>query len=356
MATTEMKSQQSTGGTTTADLLGMLVKLVSTYGLRGLVVASRAYLGPAAIYAERSAESQKTTGFAGLTPVEIALLGLGLSKLAWEAGELSLHNASVAGDGQLPSWQLDAETKQPPALSLAHMIAIKRVWDARNATTTTMSMNKSHAAPAPAPLANARTMRLAARNTYYAGSSNSGGTRMTTPTTALTTSRPRRGGCGCGGAKTAPTPAPVSRRPATDPCSPCAGAAPPAPPPTSSGGCGCGCSGCGSCAPKTYTYDSSQCPTWTISCETKNALKDCVKQALCDFARCVTDTLCPGGRYDPKVIASRETRQELADCVGQLACSFLHCLPDALCPPDDCGTPQVPADCMPCGYAVEVLR
>lgn len=353
MATTEMKSKESTGGTTTADLLGMLVKLVSTYGLRGLVVASRAYLGPAVVHAERSSESQKVSGFAGLTPIEIAVLGLALSKLAWEAGELSLHNASASGDGQLPSWQLDAETKQPPALSLAHMIAIKRVWDARNANTTTMSTTKSYAAPAP--LASARTMRLAARNTYYAGSSTSGGTRMATTTTALTTSRPRTGGCGCGGAKAAPTP-PVSRTPAIDPCSPCVGVAQPAPPTTSSGGCGCGCSGCHSCAPQTKTYDSSKCPTWAISCETKSALRDCVKEALCDFARCVTDTLCPGGRYDPKVFASRETRQELADCVGQLACSFLHCLPDALCPPDDCGPPQVPADCMPCGYAVEVLR
>lgn len=180
---------------------------------------------------------------------------------------------------------------------------------------------------------------------------------MATTTTALTTSRPRTGGCGCGGAKAAPAPSTTSSRTsAIDPCSPCAGVAQPPPAATSTPSCGCGCSGCSSCAPATKTYDSSQCPTWAISCETKSALKDCVKQALCDFARCVTDTLCPGGRYDPQVLRSDETRQELADCVGQLACSFLHCIPDALCPPDDCATPQVPADCMPCGYAVEVLR
>jgi hypothetical protein len=350
-----MKIAQTTGGTTTtADLLALLAKLVTTYGLRGLVIASRAYLGPASLAADRLAESERTVGFAGLTPVEVALLGLALSKLAWEAGELSLHNASVSGDGQLPSWQLDTETHRPPALSLAHMIAIKRVWDARSTPPTTATMEMSKSYTAATPLASARTMRLAARSAYYVGSRTSGGTTMATTTTALTTSRPRTGGCGCGGAKAAPAPAPVPRTPVSDPCSPCVGTAPPPPTPTAS--CACGCGGCASCVPATKTYDSSQCPTWAISCETKAALKDCVKQALCDFARCVTDTLCPGGRYDPKVLQNKDVRQELADCVGQLACSFLHCVPDALCPPDDCAPPQVPSDCMPCGYAVEVLR
>jgi len=112
----------------------------------------------------------------------------------------------------------------------------------------------------------------------------------------------------------------------------------------------------------TKTYDSSKCPTFAISCETKSALRDCVKTALCDFLRCVTDTLCPDGKFqmatfvssDPE--AQKKLQNDLIDCVGQLACSFMHCIPDALCPPT-CEPPApAPIDCIPCDYAVEVLK
>ena len=64
----------------------------------------------------------------------------------------------------------------------------------------------------------------------------------------------------------------------------------------------------------------------------------------------------PGGLEALK--ARNEEKQlqtELINCVGQLACSFMHCIPDALCPPDACET-ETPVDCLPCGYAVEVLQ
>ena len=93
--------------------------------------------------------------------------------------------------------------------------------------------------------------------------------------------------------------------------------------------------------PRTKTYDPAQCPTLAISCETKAALRDCVKVALCDFVRCVTDVLCPSGKFDANVFNNQATAQQLTNCIGQLACSFLHCLPDALCP-EPCEPPAAP--------------
>jgi hypothetical protein len=107
----------------------------------------------------------------------------------------------------------------------------------------------------------------------------------------------------------------------------------------------------------TRNYNKEDCPTWAISCETKQALRDCVKVALCDFLGCLAETLCPDGKFDLDALKERNKEQELQteliNCVGQLACSFMHCIPDALCP-ETCET-ATPVDCLPCGYAVEVL-
>lgn len=118
--------------------------------------------------------------------------------------------------------------------------------------------------------------------------------------------------------------------------------------------CACG-GGCGTRVPRTRTYDREQCPTFAISCETKLAVRDCLKDALCELLRCVSDTLCPDGRFDIETLRGSETlREDLINCVGQAACTFMHCLPDALCP-EPCET-TVPVDCLPCGYAVEVVQ
>jgi hypothetical protein len=174
-----------------------------------------------------------------------------------------------------------------------------------------------------------------------------------------TTHHASRGCASCGGGtRTTQPPAPTY--------DPCANALPPvARPPESS----CGCGGKSSCGCKTAapakTYDSEQCPTFAISCETKTALRDCVKTALCDFLRCMSETLCPDGRFDINRFqsgdseadrqAQKQLQTDLINCVGQLACSFMHCLPDALCPPA-CEQPATPIDCVPCDYAVEVVR
>ena len=141
-------------------------------------------------------------------------------------------------------------------------------------------------------------------------------------------------------------------------CSSCGGShSTPAPSPTPTSGCKCGspqtCT-CGSRLPTTRTYDSTQCPTLAISCETKTALRDCLKIAVCDFLRAVSETLCPDGRFDSNVFEYPNFGKNLIDDVGQLACSFIHCVPDALCGPTCETAPAV--DCVPCDYAVEVQR
>jgi hypothetical protein len=196
------------------------------------------------------------------------------------------------------------------------------------------------------------------RSSSFSAGSSSGSTR----------------GCGsCGGGSYHP--------PAVAPssCDPCAGGL------TSSasrreascgcgrgGGCSCGSTAMVRAAPAwaTRTYDREQCPTFAISCETKQALRDCAKVAFCDLLRCVSETLCPDGQFDverfstkpPPVIVpggsaattpQRTLQAELLNCVGQALCTFMHCVPQALCP-EPCD--RAPVDCLPCGYAVEVLR
>jgi hypothetical protein len=162
-------------------------------------------------------------------------------------------------------------------------------------------------------------------------------------------------GCGTCGGGTAKPPAPAP--PTYDPCG--GGLAMTAPRREAS--CGCGGGGGSGCtcnqrpvAVPTRNYNAKDCPTFAVSCETKQALRDCAKVALCDFLRCLSETVCPDGRFDLERLQKNERlRGDLINCVGQLACSFMHCVPEALCP-EPCA-PEAPVDCLPCGYAVEVL-
>lgn len=111
-------------------------------------------------------------------------------------------------------------------------------------------------------------------------------------------------------------------------------------------------------ATPTRNYNKEDCPTFAISCETKQIFRDCAKVALCDFLTCLSETLCPDGKFDLEGLKARnedkQLQTDLINCVGQLACSFMHCIPEALCPPK-CET-ETPVDCLPCDYAVEVLQ
>lgn len=320
--------------------LAAIAAWLGRFGVQGLVIAARGYLGPLAYRVDTGKDDgQQATNSLGLTPLDLAVLALAVSKLAFEIGELALYNPTVDAAGKLPDFELDEEN-HAPALSLAHVIAAVRWWDTyvnRRAPATDTAWNaKPSAAPAALSLTAARTARYAMTPRYsYAQP----GTTMTKTTT--------RGCSSCGGSTSTPSPTP-SPAPAPTPCG-CGGGC------GCSGttGCGCGCATAAAPAPK-KSYDSADCPTFAISCETKAALRDCAKVALCDFMRAIANTLCPGGRFDSNVFNNPDITKQLVDSVGQLACSFVHCVPDALCGPT---CPPPATSCEPlCDYAVEVLR
>ena len=87
---------------------------------------------------------------------------------------------------------------------------------------------------------------------------------------------------------------------------------------------------------------------WIPSCETQNALAECLKQVICDFLRCVNRTVCEDGKLDLK---GRDLGDKLIECVGVAACGALQCIPDALCPVVPAPPPA--DDDLPCNFAVE---
>jgi hypothetical protein len=428
------------------ESIGSFASMLGRFGVKGLVVVARGYLGPLADRAKprteeprteeprteeprtegnvivgadgatRPAESASTTKpktVAGLNPTEVAILGLATSKLFFELGELALYNPTLDPAGKQPIFTLD-DNGRSPAMSIAHVLAAARVWRSFSATPETEKL-ESRSQPITAEEGAPRAMMMiqpqpaprarlyAARSEYYGTApryaysvqpvtegvgyyaSRPPTTTVTQPMTgvgyyasrpptattavrehatssrgAFMTTSSRCGTCGGSHHIAAPPPTPAYDR--------CTGGLEPVPRPpdkcTGCGGgcgddCGCGCSGCSKSEPRTKTYDSEKCPTFSISCETKDALRECVKVALCDLLRCVSGTLCPDGRFDSDIFDSTKNPdigKQLIDCVGQAACSFMHCLPDALCPPACDDKPDSHVDCLPCGYAVEVVR
>jgi hypothetical protein len=387
------------------DTLTSAANLLGRLGSQGLVVMARAYLGPLAqhpciderakSYGEGTAKLRSTLGYQN---TDVALLGLAFTKLAFEVGELSLHNPTLDGNGKLPEFKLD-DSGRAPALSLTHVLAANRVWNTytaeRKQTQATeaeaLTLKKQTLANTQVEVIPARQRVYAARTELYASqlrytyasaapartmsSTASRGTPMATNSSSY------RSGCGCGGSTRAAMPASqsgISYRYRSQPA--------PAPVGLSSSyrvapsvradacqcGGSCGCHAKSSTAPA-KTYDNTACPTFAISCETKQVLRECVKVALCDFLRCLGDTLCPDGKFDYQRLqrrysddrgdeqsdyqnnTQRTLNTDLINCVGQLACSFMHCIPEALCP-EPCQPPQLPADNLPCDYAVETVR
>lgn len=147
-----------------------LLPLVGRYGAKGAVVMARSYLGPVACDVERrvnegkdpcgnqrepkgepptvalhdahgevvtnvtyvagaAAEPAKTTTTKTerLSEVDMAILGMAVTKLLYEAGELALHNPTASGEGKQPEFKLD-ERGAAPALSLSHVVAATRLW------------------------------------------------------------------------------------------------------------------------------------------------------------------------------------------------------------------------------------
>jgi hypothetical protein len=95
----------------------------------------------------------------GLAAGEVAILGMALTKLIFEASELALHNPTISAHGKQPEFKLD-ERGRPPAMSLAHVVAATRLVRAHLA-------ERERLEPAPPP-ATPRARLQAARSARYA--------------------------------------------------------------------------------------------------------------------------------------------------------------------------------------------
>ena len=126
---------------------------------------------------------------------------------------------------------------------------------------------------------------------------------------------------------------------------------------SSRGGCGCGARrqgrpcGCGGrrapSPPPVAAPADAPCPNpFVPSCDTRNALAQCLKVAICDFLWCFEQRVCESGKPDFK-----ELGPTLIQCLGTFLCSAARCIPETLCPPPE-GECEVPL-CMPAGFATE---
>lgn len=158
------------------QMLAAALPLITRYGLAGAVVLARGYLGP---LAHRAAESQggggepaepsaATTdrGTGKLDPRDAAVLGLALTKLVYELGELALHNPTLDPAGPQPEFKLD-ERGHAPAMSVSHVLAAARLWQQHAARRETERQARE-AAEEAAFRRSPRAQLQAARSERYA--------------------------------------------------------------------------------------------------------------------------------------------------------------------------------------------
>lgn len=161
------------------EKVAALLPLVTRYGARGAVALARAYLGPVAVRVEQKHQGEQPTVVApdgtatktrggSLSAAELAILGTAVSKLLFEAGELALHNPEVSATGAQPAFDLD-ENGSPPAFSLAHVVAARRLWRTHAAEKQARAEAERAARLPQTPRARlqaARTERYAATTRY----------------------------------------------------------------------------------------------------------------------------------------------------------------------------------------------
>lgn len=336
---------------------------------RILVPMARMYLGPAVSIALRDEAGASTAH--DLEAAERRILMLALNKLVIEAGAVPAPGTAYAPHTTV--FTIDPQTRMGTALDLPFVVAAMRglaAWagagpdHATGDKVSTANAANPEAEPSKAsnPPTTTRDLRMSARTRGYANAAS--------PTAASATpaaSSRRAGGCGCRGGSTAIAPgvaaprAPrrITRKPeCQDPRPHCDCG-------LTCGGNGCGCSGktsctdciprgapagdacsCGTCTPP----PPEACTPWTPSCTTRNRLRACLKDILCDVLLCVEQALCSGGKLDAEA---------LRKCFTDLFCRLLKCIREALCPPPAVRTPvlpPIPNDCLPCSYAVEDPR
>jgi hypothetical protein len=318
---------------------------------------------------------------------ERRVLSLAFNKLVIEAG--ALPAPGTAYEPHTTAFSIDAATGMGTALDLRFVLAALRgltAWAGAGpmpapATATAATA----AAPAPATAmstsaamtwtapASARDLRMAARVRGYtatAASATALATPLAAPAMASVIAR-RPGGCGCrGGTAVSSSPSTRPRRPSRTPD--CRDPKPHCDCGGTCGGRGCGCSGtasCTDCIPRgasagercgctcgTCVPPPESCTPWTPSCATRNRLRACLKDILCELLLCIEQALCKDGRLDPDAV--KLWRVNLARCFADLFCRALRCIREALCPPPVACPPALPPvdDCIPCSYAVEDPR
>jgi hypothetical protein len=107
-----------------------------------------------------------TTTTGALSACDSAVLGLALTKLVFELGELALYNPALDPAGRQPEFKLD-DHGHPPAMSVAHVLAAARFWQQRSAERDAEDRAKQ-AAAAPAVAQTPRALLQAARGERYA--------------------------------------------------------------------------------------------------------------------------------------------------------------------------------------------
>ncbi len=340
------------GSTEDGTIAGMLA------GIGQLVLPfARIYVGPAA----KTIEHDQRDAARG----ERRLLMVAMHKLIVEAGTLpSPETAYAPHDGV---FVLD-EKGSAPALDLRYLLAALRAlaaWASAGPANDTVEANTKQAETTSKLEAeaqpSARALRSAARARGYAS-------------TAAASATARRGGCGCRGARTYSTTVSMSSSYSTSASSSrratprrrvdCEDPKPRCDCGGTCGGSGCGCAGtesCVDCIPRGAHADDlcasactcppqpEECTPWTPSCETRNRLRACLKDVLCELLACLEQYLCDA-TSDPVT-----RRAELERCLVDLLCKLLRCIREALCPPPkslQLPSPP-PVDCLPCSYAVE---
>ena len=106
---------------------------------------------------------------------------------------------------------------------------------------------------------------------------------------------------------------------------------------------GSNCSKSGKVDSKTCRCDTNP---FIPSCETQQALAQCVKTMFCDLLRCVGDAIEQAvEKQDPTKV------NPFVRCLETAVVSFAECVPDALCGPKV--TPPPAQGQLPCEFAVE---
>ena len=149
------------------ELVKAIPALVARYGTAGAVALARGYLGPLAPtgapadaagappHGESAARADLVTGAGAANPrktssADAAVLGLALTKLVYELGELAVHNPEFDPKGKQPEFKLD-ERGRAPAMSVTHVVAVARLLKAYSDQRPAAA-----AAPTPPPTPRAR--------------------------------------------------------------------------------------------------------------------------------------------------------------------------------------------------------